>query len=85
MEYLSEAYNFISNLVNLSGIDKEYYKIIFKITAIGYIVEFGADTVMDMGFKGLAEKLIFTGKIVIFCSSLPIFYAIFNLIVGLLQ
>ena len=31
--------------------------IIFKITAIGYLVEFGADTINDLGLKGLAEKI----------------------------
>jgi hypothetical protein len=34
---------------------------------------------------GIAEKLIFAGKIIIFITSLPIFYAVFNLLVGLVQ
>ena len=83
--YLSQAFDFINKIVELSGIDKEFYKIIFKITAIGYLVEFGADTINDLGLKGIAEKLIFAGKIIIFCTSLPIFYAVFNLLVGLVQ
>lgn len=84
-DYISEAFIFINKIIELSGIDKEFYRIIFKITAIGYLVEFGADIVLDMGLKGLSEKLIFTGKIIIFCMSLPIFYSVFNLLVGLIE
>lgn len=83
--YLEQAFDFINKIVELSGIDKEFYKIIFKITAIGYLVEFGADVINDLGLKGIAEKLIFAGKIIIFITSLPIFYAVFNLLVGLVQ
>ena len=84
-DYVSEAFSFVNSVVELSGIDKEFYKIIFKITAIGYLIEFGADLVLDMGLKGLSEKLVFVGKIVIFCTSLPIFYSVFNLLIGLLE
>lgn len=84
-DYISEAFIFINKIIELSGIDKEFYRIIFKITAIGYLVEFGADIVLDMGLKGLSEKLIFTGKIIIFCMSIPIFYSVFNLLVGLIE
>lgn len=84
-EYLYQAFDFINKIVESSGINKDFYKIIFKITAIGYLIEFGADTILDMGLKGLADKLVFAGKVVIFCTSLPIFYAVFNLLVGLVQ
>ena len=66
-------------------INKEFYVIIFKITAIGYLVEFAADTINDLGLKGLADKLVFTGKILVFSISLPIIYSICNLLVSLLQ
>ncbi len=84
LQYLSETFLFINKIVELSGIDKEYYKIIFKITAIGYIVEFASSTVNDFGLKSLADKITFLGKIIILTTSLPIFYAIFNLITGML-
>ena len=60
------------------------YKIIFKITGIGYMVEFAAETINDFGIKGLSEKLIFVGKVVIFSLSLPILYAVINLLSGIL-
>lgn len=83
-DYLTETFTFINKIIDLSGIDKEYYKIIFKITAIGYIVEFASSTVNDFGLKSLSDKITLVGKIVIITTSLPIFYAVFNLITGLL-
>lgn len=85
LDYLSETFGVINKLITLAGIDSELYLIIFKISAIGYLVEFSADTVSDFGLKSLADKLIFAGKIIIFSVSLPVIYAIINLLVGLLQ
>ena len=85
LSYLSETFYFINKIIDLTGIDKEYYKIIFKITAIGYLIEFSSETIRDMGLNGIAEKLIFVGKVIIFCVSAPILYAVLNLIMGLLS
>ena len=85
IKYVAETFTFINSLIDVTGIDKDFYVTIFKITAIGYLVEFGADTICDLGFKGLADKLVFVGKMVIFSMSLPILYAVFNLLVGLMQ
>lgn len=84
-EYVSRLFNFFNYLVDFTGIDKDFYLIIFKTVAIGYLVEFGAGTVTDMGLKSLADKLVFVGKLAIFSISLPILYAIFNLLLRLIQ
>ena len=78
--YLSETITFFSKIIQLTNLDDEYFKIILKILGIAYIIEFGAGTIEDIGYKSLAEKLVFVGKILIFLVSMPIFYAIFNLI-----
>ena len=83
LEYLTETIGFINQLVEYSGIEYEFYKIMFKITAIGYLIEFGASTIEDFGIKSLADKLVFVGKIIILSISLPIIYALFNIITGL--
>lgn len=84
-DYLTEIFGFINKLINLSGIDKDLYAIIFKTTAIGYLIEFSADTIRDFGLNSLADKLIFLGKIIILSMSLPIIYAVFNLLIGVMQ
>jgi len=83
--YLTQTFDFINKLIELTKIDKGIFKIIFKITAIGYLIEFGAGTINDFGLKSLADKLVFVGKIIILSVSMPIFYALFNLISGLIQ
>lgn len=85
IDYLVNVFDFINNLIQLSGIDNELYLIIFKITAIGYLVEFAANTIQDFGLKSLSDKLVFVGKILILSMSMPIIYAIFNLLIGMLQ
>ena len=84
-DYIAKSYNFINEIIALTGIDYEFLRIIIKISLIGYLVEFGADTVSDFGLKSLSDKLLFVGKVVIFSVSLPIFYAVINLIKGLLS
>ena len=84
LEYLSNSFAFIIQLVESSGIDKDFYVIIFKITAIGYLIEFGASTMQDFGLSSLANKLIFAGKVIILSISLPIIYAVYNLIMGVI-
>ena len=85
LEYLTNTISFINQLAEFSGIDNEYYKIIFKITAIGYLFEFGAGTIEDFGLKSLADKLVLVGKIIILSISLPIIYGVFNVILGLVS
>lgn len=85
LQYVSQSIDFFNDLVELSGIDKSFYKIIFKITAIGYLVEFSATTIEDFGLKSIADKLVLAGKLMIFIISMPIIYAIFNLFTSLLQ
>lgn len=82
--YVSDTFNVINKLIEMSKIDKEMYLIIFKISAIALLVEFSAGTVNDFGLKNLADKLVFAGKITILAVSLPIIYAIINLLTGLL-
>ena len=84
LDYISDTFNVFNQLVELSAIDKNLFVIILKITGIGYLVEFAADTVSDFGLKNLADKLVFVGKIMVFSISLPIFHAIINLLTRLL-
>ena len=78
--YLYQTYDFLVEIINMTGVEEGYFSIIFKITAIGYLIEFGASTVEDLGLKSLADKLVFVGKALILVVSLPVLYAVFNLL-----
>ncbi|MBR2614047.1 MAG: hypothetical protein IKC71_00425 [Clostridia bacterium] len=84
-DYVNEIFGFFDKLISLTNIDKSIFKIIIKITLIGYIVEFSASIVEDFGMKSLSLKLIVSGKVVILCMALPILYSVLELLINLLQ
>lgn len=82
--YISQTFDFFRQLIDKIGVNKEYFAIIFKIITIGYIVEFAAGTIEDFGLKSLSDKLVLIGKFIIIGVSMPIIYAVINLVTGLL-
>ncbi len=85
LSYVNKTFSFINEIIELSGVDKQIYKIIFKIVGISYLIEFGASAVEDIGYKSISDKLIMIGKLSILVVSLPIFYAVINLVLNLLK
>ena len=83
--YFREVFSFFNQIIEASGVDIELYKIIFKIVGISYLVEFGAGTVEDMGYKSISDKLVLIGKLSIFIVSMPIFYTVINLLFSLIK
>ncbi len=78
-EYIAEIFAFLTDLFDKSGIDDGLLRIVFKVTGIGYLVEFSAGIIEDAGLKNLSDKLVFVGKIMIIATSLPVFYAVFSM------
>ena len=83
--YVTEIYEFINKLIQLSYIDSNYIKIIFKITAIGYLVEFGAGLLEDFNLKSLGDKLVLLGKLIILATALPIIQGVLNIIINFIK
>lgn len=84
ISYVGQALNFINEILYNSSIDSELIKILFKIVSIAYVSEFIASTIEDMGLKSISDKVVLSGKILIFITSTPILYAVFNLLKGLI-
>lgn len=82
LEYIIETHKFINKIIEYTNLDNEFFIILYKIFAIGYIVEFGARIIRDFGMNSLSDKLIFVGKLIILCLSLPIIYSLFDLLTG---
>lgn len=82
--HLQTTFSFFTDLINKTALDESLYKIVFKVMAVGYLVEFGAGIIEDFGLKGLSDKLVFAGKVIIISISMPIIYAVINLITELL-
>ncbi|MBP5466431.1 MAG: hypothetical protein J6Y43_02570 [Clostridia bacterium] len=85
IEYLTDTLSFVNNLINSTGINRKYFAVILKITAIAYVVEFGAGIIEDLGLKNVADKLVFVGKLAIIIASTPIITAVFDLLSELLR
>lgn len=84
IDYFTETVAFLHNFIENSKISAEYFSVILKITGIAYVVEFGAGVVEDLGLKSMADKLVLIGKVAIFVVTIPIIYAVFNLLTGLI-
>lgn len=85
LNYLKTSFEYVGKILEITSIDNKIVISILKITVIANLIEFTALTIEDFGLKSLSEKLIFCGKIIIFSISAPIFYSVFELIIGLLQ
>lgn len=80
---MSGVFELLEVLVSKSGINKDFFKIILKVTVIAYIVEFGKNICVDAGQSSIATKLEMAGKVVIVVLSLPIISSLVNILTGL--
>ena len=84
-DYLAESVAFIKSFTENTGIDNSIIRTVFKIVGIGFIVELTASSVKEMGFEGVADKLILCGKIILFVTAIPILSGTYKIIVALIN
>ena len=85
LDLLAATFGIFAEIGEKTGIDSALIRIIIKIVAIGYLVEFAAGVVEDFGSKSMADKLIFGGKVVIFSASVPVIRTMVSLIGSFLE
>ena len=85
VDMLAASFQVFTDIAEKTGIDRSLIKIIIKIVAIGYLVEFSAGVVEDFGSKSIAGKLVLAGKVIIFAVSVPIIQSMLQLIGGFLE
>ena len=85
LDMLGASLRIFTDIAEKTGIDQSLVKIILKIVAIGYLVEFSAGIVEDFGSKSIADKLVLAGKIIIFNVSIPIIQSLITLIGNILE
>ena len=84
MTKMESVIGVIESLINKSGINKDFFLIILKVTGIAYLIEFGKNICIDAGQKSIATKLEMAGKVIILTISLPVISALVNVISGLI-
>ena len=67
-----------------TGVDTTLLTPLFKIIAVGYIAEFGANICVDAGASSVADKILFCAKLIILTISLPIITTVVDMVVALL-
>ena len=85
IDMMSGAFRIFAEISEKAGIDDSLVKIIIKIVAIGYLIEFSAGVIEDFGSKSIADKLVLAGKVVIFAVSVPIIRSLIGLIGSFLE
>lgn len=81
---LANIIELLNNLIEKSGINKEYLKIILKIVGISYIVEFGKNVCKDAGESAIANKIEMAGKVIIVSLSIPVISSLVEIVSVLL-
>ncbi len=72
MNKVGTIINLLENLVDTVGINKEFFKILLKITGIAYLVEFASNMCKDAGESAISSKIELAGKLLIVTLSIPI-------------
>ena len=81
---LSSVINSFYSIFEKTGINFNLLTPLFKIVAIGYIAEFGANVCNDAGASSIADKVLFSAKLLILVIALPIINQVIDMVVALL-
>ena len=84
-DYISQSVEFLKSFSETTGIQNEIIRVIFKIIGIGFLIELTASSVKELGFEGVADKLILCGKIIIFVVAIPILSSTYQIILNLIK
>ena len=82
-DYFADGMEFLKTLTQTTGVEPSAVRLVLKVIGVGYIIELTAGSVKDMGFEGLADKLVLCGKFIIFAMALPLLRDMFEVIVAL--
>ena len=85
VDMMAASFEIFSEIAAKTGIDNSLVRIVIKIVAVGYLVEFGAGIVEDFGCKSVADKLVLAGKVIVFALSAPVIRSLLELIGGVLE
>lgn len=84
VDYFSDIFSVLADIAKRAGLASSVIALLFKVIAVGYITEFSASVVEDIGLSSLADKVTLAGKLIIVGLSLPVVVKLFDFIAGLL-
>lgn len=81
----SDIFKVISDIASRAGLATSVITLLFKVIAVGYITEFSASIIDDVGLASLSDKVTLAGKLIIVGMSLPVVVRLFEFIAGMLS
>ncbi|MCQ2564996.1 MAG: hypothetical protein MJ152_03990 [Clostridia bacterium] len=81
---LGDVFSSFYNIFTATGVEFELLAPLLKSIAIGYVAEFGANICQGAGASSVADKILFSAKIIILLISLPIINSVIDAVVNLL-
>lgn len=80
---LKEVTSLLQRLMEASGLNVVYYKILLKIMGLAWISQLASDICKEAGSPAISKQIDIYGKILILSISLPVFQALVTTIEGL--
>ena len=77
---LEDVIELLNQMIAKSGINKEYLKLLIKVTGITYIIEIASNICKDAGSSALATKVEMLGKLSIVVLTIPIITSVVSVI-----
>ncbi|MBR6874084.1 MAG: hypothetical protein IKN17_11330 [Ruminococcus sp.] len=74
----------VGELLDKTGLDEAYLRMIFKGLGICYITVISADICRDSGQSALAAQIEIAGKLAMTVTALPLFRAVTEIVEGML-
>lgn len=84
VDYFADIFSVVSAIAKRAGLAASVVTLLFKVIAVGYITEFSASVIEDVGLSSLADKVTLAGKRIIVGVSLPVVVQLFEFIAGML-
>lgn len=84
IDYFADIFSVVTMIATRAGLAVSVVTLLFKVIAVGYITEFSASVIEDVGLNSLADKVTLAGKLIIVAVSLPVVVDLFEFIAGML-
>ncbi len=84
-EGVAEVAGELRSIVDKTGIDANYFKIILKVTGVSYITQFAAETAKDAGENAIAAKLDAAGRVAVLLLTVPVVSGFLSVITDMLS
>ena len=82
---VTDIFHSLRDLIDLSGMDVQYFSLLVKAVGITVIVQLTADACRDSGETALAHKVEFAGRAAVILMILPMLAAVAEFAIGLIE